>query len=432
MPVGTPVRAPQSPPSSAPLAASPPRSPPVRFEAGLVMVAGFDECIQVLRDGDTFSAAVYEGVMGPVMGRTMLQLDDPEHRAQRALVAPAFRSRALDEPMIRSVVQGLVDRWAGRGRATLVAELTFDFPVQVIARILGLPPEDHPRFRRWAVDLIGITVDWDRAVAASGALGGYFAGILADRRRQPADDLISGLAAQGLADEEIFAFLRLLLPAGVETTYRATGTLLYALLTHPDQLAAVRADRSLLPDALEEAIRWEPPVTVILRRATRDTRVGEVPVPAGTDLVLMLGEASRDGRKYVDPHRFDLFRADRQHVGFGFGAHACLGMHLARMEARVAVGVLLDRLPDLQLDPSGPDVQMEGSAFRAPTCLPVTFSALRNYGVGVLRSKESGSRKCVGTSRRGWPADRAEEGSGGGHDLPVAGCSSPAVPAASL
>ncbi|HEX3947867.1 MAG TPA: cytochrome P450 [Acidimicrobiales bacterium] len=344
--------------------------PPVRVEGGVVTVAGFDECVQVLRDGDTFSSGIYEPLMGAVMGRTMLQMDEPEHRAHRALVSPAFRSRALDENLVRAVVGDLVDRFAGRGRATLVRELTFDFPVQVIARILGLPVGDYPEFRRWAVDLIGVADDWDRALAASAALSDYFAGILDQRRRRPRADLISELAGQGLADQEVFSFLRLLLPAGVETTYRASGTLLLALLADPVQLAAVRADRSLADQAFEEAIRWEPPVTVILRRATRDAEIGGVPMVEGTELMLLLGEANRDGRRYPDPDRFDLFRRDGPHVGFGFGVHACLGMHLARMEARVALNTLLDRLPDLRL---GGPARMQGTAFRSPDALPIQF-----------------------------------------------------------
>ena len=393
--------------------------PPVQAAGGLITVAGLDECLAVLRDGRRFSTAVYESVVGPVMGRTMLQLDDPDHRVHRAMVSPAFRSRALDEGMVQSVVDGLVDRFCAAGRATLVADLTFEFPVQVMAGILGLPRDDYPRFRRWAVDLIGLADDWERALAASAALGGYFGGILADRRRQPRHDLISDLAAQQLEDEDVFAFLRLLLPAGVETTYRASGTLLYALLTHPEALAAVRADRSLVPVALEEAIRWEPPVTTILRRATVDTHIGDVPVPAGADVLLLLADANRDPRRHHRPERFDLGRPDHQHVGFGGGAHACLGMHLARLEARVAVNTLLDRLGDLRLDPGRAEPVMEGTAFRSPDRLPVLYSAIQNSVSGVLRSKESRSKKCVGTGRGGRPVDRADEGHGGGHDLPA-------------
>ena len=348
-----------------------------------VTVLGFDECVQVLRDHGTFSSTIYEGIMGEVMGRTILQMDEPEHRVQRALVSPAFRSKMLErweEDLVRAVVNELIDGFAGQGQADLVRELTFNFPVQVIARILGLPRSDYPKFQRWAVEITSVAANWDRGVAASKALRDYFADVLADRRAHPADDLITELVnvevdGTKLDDEEIYSFLRLLLPAGVETTYRASGSMLFGLLTHPDQLQALIADRSLMAQAIEETIRWEPPVTVILRRATKDTELAGVKVAEGADIALLLGAANRDERKYPDPDEFDIFREVKQHVGFGFGVHVCLGMHLARMETRVAINTLLDRLPDLRLDPAATDVHIAGMAFRSPLCLPVLFRA---------------------------------------------------------
>ncbi|MHB1518748.1 MAG: cytochrome P450 [Acidimicrobiales bacterium] len=349
-----------------------------------VTVLGFDEVVQVLRDNDTYSSTVYEGVMGAVMGRTILQMDEPDHRVHRAMVSPTFRSKILEQwedGLVRCVVDELVDGFAGEGRADLVQEVTFNFPVQVIAHILGLPRSDFPQFQRWAIAITSVAANWERGMAASEELRCYFADVLEERRRHPAGDLISELAAvevegRRLDDEEIYSFLRLLLPAGVETTYRASGNLLYGLLTNPDQLAAVTADRSLLAQAFEETIRWEPPVTVILRRATRDTELGGMPVEAGADVGLLLGAANRDERKHSDPDRFDIFRLSKQNVGFGFGIHVCLGMHLARMETRVAMNALLDRLPGLRLDPEpGQDLHIKGMAFRSPIALPVAFSS---------------------------------------------------------
>ncbi len=348
-----------------------------------VSVLGFDEVVQVLRDNETYSSSVYEGVMGAVMGRTILQMDEPDHRLHRALVSPTFRSKILqrwEEGLVRCVVDELVDGFVGQGHADLVQEVTFNFPVQVIARILGLPRSDFPMFQRWAIAITSVAANWDRGVAASEALREYFADVLAERRRRPDDDLISELAVaevdgRRLTDEEIYSFLRLLLPAGVETTYRASGSMLYGLLTNPDQLRAVVEDRDLLPQAFEETVRWEPPVTVILRRATRDTELAGVPIEKGADVALLLGAANRDERKHPDPDRFDIFRPSRQHVGFGFGIHVCLGMHLARMETRVGINTLLDRLHDLRLDPApGQDLHIKGMAFRSPIALPVAFT----------------------------------------------------------
>jgi cytochrome P450 len=257
--------------------------------------------------------------------------------------------------------------------------VTFNFPAQVIARILGLPRADYPAFQRWAIELTSVAANWDRGVAASAALRDYFAGVMAERRSAPGDDLISELVraevdGEKLTDEEIYSFLRLLLPAGVETTYRATGNLLFALLGDRAQFDALYHDRSLFPQAFEESLRWEGPVTVILRRATCDTELAGVPIAAGADVALLLGAANRDERKYPDPDRYDMFRQMRQHVGFGFGVHVCLGMHLARMESRVAVNTLFDRLGPFTLDPAAEAPHIEGMAFRSPLSLPVVFS----------------------------------------------------------
>ena len=348
-----------------------------------VTVFGFDEVVQVLRDHETYSSVVYADVMGTVMGRTILEMDEPEHRTIRSLVAGSFRSKMLErweEELVAVVVNELVDAFIGRGRADLVREVTFNFPVQVIARILGLPRSDYPRFQRWALELTSVAANWERGMAASAALRDYFADVMADRRAAPGDDLISDLVraeveGEHLTDEEIYSFLRLLLPAGVETTYRASGSLLFALLSDRAQFDALYRDRSLYPQAFEEVVRWEPPVTVILRRAVRDTELAGVKIDAGADIALMIGAANRDERKYTDPDRYDMFRTQRQHVGFGFGVHVCLGMHLARMESRVAINALFDRLGPFTLDPAAEPPHIEGLAFRSPLSLPVVFQA---------------------------------------------------------
>jgi cytochrome P450 len=347
-----------------------------------VTVFGFDEVVQVLRDNETYSSSVYEGVMGIVMGRTILEMDEPEHRMARALVSSSFRSKVLERweaDLVAVVVNELIDSFSDRGKADLVREVTFNFPAQVIARILGLPRSDYPNFQRWAIELTSVAANWDRGVAASNSLRDYFAGVMSERRSAPGDDLISELVqveveGEHLTDEEIYSFLRLLLPAGVETTYRATGNLLFALLSDRAQFDALYNDRSLYPQAFEEALRWEGPVTIILRRATRDTELAGVAIEEGADVALLLGAANRDHRKYEDPDRYDMFRSVRQHVGFGFGVHVCLGMHLARMESRVAINTLFDRLGPFTLDPDEEPPHIEGMAFRSPLSLPVVFT----------------------------------------------------------
>jgi cytochrome P450 len=195
-----------------------------------------------------------------------------------------------------------------------------------------------------------------------------------------------------LTDDEIFAFLLLILPAGVETTYRASGNLLTALLCEPAPAAmqnetmrrsgapaplldAVRADRALVRGALEEALRWEPPITSVMRMAARDCVLDGVEIPAGTNVNVSVAAANRDPARYPDPDRFDPTRKNIAHLTFGGGPHLCLGMHLARMEATVAINALLDRLPDLRLDPNAPKPRVVGVAFRSPVALPVEFTA---------------------------------------------------------
>jgi cytochrome P450 len=335
----------------------------------------------VLRDGKTFSSSGYAQLMGIVMGHSILEMDEPEHSRYRGLIQQAFSKRALERwerDLVGPIVHGLIDRFADRGRADLVRELTFPFPVHVIAGMLGLPAEDLPRFHRWTVELISVAFAPERGMKASQNLYEYFIPILDARRRDPRDDLISVLTqaeleGQRLSNDEIAAFLRLLLPAGAETTYRSSSNLLYGLLTQADQLEALLRDRALMDAAIEEGVRWEPPLTGIQRTTTRDVEVEGVPIPGGATIQVNLGSANRDETRYRDPDRFDIFREPRMHMAFAFGPHRCLGMHLARMETRVVVNAVLERLPDVRLDPDAKDVHVTGLTFRAPQALPVLF-----------------------------------------------------------
>jgi cytochrome P450 len=344
-------------------------------------VVSFEGVFEVLRDGARFSSAAYARSMGVVMGHTILEMDGEEHLRYRALISKAFSRRALERwerELVRPVVAHYVDRFAARGEAELVRALTFPFPVRVIAAMMGLPEEQHDRFHRLAVELISVGLDFEAGQRASRELRALFAPVVAARRRAPRSDLISVLAhaeleGTRLSDEEIYSFLCLLAPAGAETTYRSSSNLLFGLLSHPEQLEAVRGDRSLLPQAIEEGLRWEPPLLSILRTATCDTEVQGVAIPKGAAVSVNLGAANRDPTRWPDPDRFDVFRAQRPHIAFAVGPHVCLGMHLARMETRVLLESLFDRLPGLRLDPEAKDVHVSGLVFRAPLALPVRF-----------------------------------------------------------
>jgi len=345
----------------------------------------YDDVSRVFRDNEGFSSASIRDMMGLVMGPyVIVGLDEPEHKRHRNLVAQAFRQRSLqrwEASLVQVVIDECIDRFAAQGHAELVRDLTYRMPIQVIAEILGLPREDHTMFHHWAIALINVAADPETGLAASESLREYFAGVCDQRRAAPCDDVISDLVhaeldGERLDEDEILSFLRLLLPAGAETTYRATGNFLFGLLTHPDQLDALRGDRSLMQQAVEEAIRWEGPLLITSRRATRDTEVGSVTIPEGSEVVIQTGSANHDETRWERAEEFDIFRLPIPHIAFGAGPHMCLGMHLARMEMSLTVGCLLDRLPDLRVDPGqveARDVHIHGETFRSPTSLPVLF-----------------------------------------------------------
>src|SRR3954454_3768160 len=272
----------------------------------------YEDAERVLRDESTFSARPSGETMREVMGWTILGMDGEEHLRHRSLVAQAFRPKLLkrwEDELIRPLVNELIDRFAAAGKAELVRQLLLTYPMQVIARILGVPREDAAQFEQWGVWIIASAVDPDHGKTASKAMRDYLVPLLAKRRREPADDVISQLVSaeldgEVLSDEEILPFLLLLLPAGGETTYRATGNLLYALLTHPEQLEAVRRDRSLIRPAIDEALRWEPPLLILAREAIVDTEIAGVPIPAGSQVAVSQGAANRDPAFAPNP---DLF-----------------------------------------------------------------------------------------------------------------------------
>ena len=346
-------------------------------------VGTYEALCTVFRDGRTFSSQGYAEVMGPVLGHTILEMDEPEHHAYRNVLKQVFSRKAMahwETEIVGPVINSYIDDFVADGRADLVRQLTLPFPMTVIADLLGLPRADLTRFHRLGIELIGVGINWERGLAASAQLRDYFAAILEERRRAPADDVISVLATAEhdglrLTDEEIFSFLRLLLPAGAETTYRSSSNLLVGLLESPEQLEAVRADRSLVPQAIEEGLRWEPPLLTIMRTVTRDTELEGVHLPKDAVVIANLGSANHDESRWQEPGRFDIFRPPQQHLAFAFGAHLCLGMHLARMETAVLLNAVLDRLPGLRLDPAADPPAITGMTFRAPAAIPVVFDS---------------------------------------------------------
>ena len=335
----------------------------------------------VLRDGDRFSASINAELSGQIMGEFMLGMDGKEHRSVRNLVAGAFRASQLERwenTLVRPMITRLLDAIAPTGRSDLVADVTSQYPVEVICGVVGVPLEDRSQFQRWSEDMTSGATETDTALAASLAMREYLSLIVEERRSNPTGDLISDLLnaeidGRKLSDEKIYGFLQLLLPAGAETTFRAMGNALVALLTIPGLLDRVLADRALLSAAIEETLRWETSVTQVVRVATRATELSGCPIPAGTAIAVFNGSANHDETHFSRPEVFDLDRPTQNHLAFGTGEHQCLGMHLARLELRVGLNTILDRLVNLRLDPDYPTPTIKGFSFRGPDAVHVRF-----------------------------------------------------------
>jgi cytochrome P450 len=354
---------------------------PVNSMMGTIyMVTRYDDVAMILRDQKRFSSRGNARGIGVVMGRTLLEMDGVEHVRHRNLIAPFFSPltmRSSMPPIVDGIVHELIDSFASAGQADLVKQFTFVFPMRVIAQIIGVPIDDYAQFHHMALDLISIGDDPERGLAASQELSSYLAPLLEHRKADPADDLLTKLVhaeidGHRLTDEEVLSFLRLLLPAGADTTYRLTGNCLYVLLTHDEVRAEIEADREKIELLIQEVLRWESPVQLVSREATANVTLSGHEIPAEAIMSVILGSANRDERRFDNPDRFDLHRKNDDHVGFGFGQHYCAGSHLARLETRTALNAILDRLGGLRLA-EGEASRIVGLAFRSPDRLPVVF-----------------------------------------------------------
>ncbi len=296
--------------------------------------------------------------------RFLILMDPPDHTRLRQLASRAFSPRVSEaaRPMIAKLADELLDRLEMAGSAELLSSYAYRLPVLVICRLLGVPAEDDVRFRRWVADMVvGLDVGGvlskgalGRADAAAVAIDRYFRDLISQRRRQPQDDLLSTLiaAADGddrFSEEELVAFATLLLAAGHETTANLIGNGLWHLFEHPDQLERFReADQPARSQAVEELLRYDSPVQMVQRATTAEVTIGTTTIPAGRAVMALLGAGNHDPERFADPDRLDISRADCHPLSFGFGAHHCLGAPLARAEAEIALGHLLDRFPRLR------------------------------------------------------------------------------------
>jgi len=318
-----------------------------------------------------------------MLERNLLMLDPPDHTRLRGLVAKAFTPRVVERlrPGIQALVDGLLDEAERRGEIDLMRDFAYPLPATVIAEMLGVPPTDARRFMRWSNDLAALLDPFnapgglEAAQVAFVELSGYFRAVLADRRREPREDLISALATveergEALSEAELVSLCGLILGAGYETTANLIGNAAVALLQHPGERKRLADDPGLISSAVEEFLRYESPVQATDRVATRDFEIRGTRIRRGELVVLFLAAANRDPERFPDPDRLDLGRPDNAHLAFSHGPHFCLGAQLARAEAQIAIGTLVRRFPGFE-GPAGPLAWRPSFSLRGPAALPI-------------------------------------------------------------
>ena len=345
-----------------------------------------DEPAGGLMDAEAIMASEFMAFMQT----NLLGIDRPDHTRLRALVNKAFTPRVVEEirPRVQQITDELLDsaeaRSAQNGRQIeVMADLAKPLPVIVIAELLGVPPEDRGRLRRWSYDLaraldpifeLEVLERADRAVVE---LRQYFRPLLEERRRAPRDDMLTALVqaeeeGETLDEEELYSFCILLLGAGSETTTNLIGNGLLALLRNRDQLERLRDDPSIAERAVEELLRYDSPVAMTSRIATEETEIGGKRVRAGDFLVLSIAGANRDPEQFPDPDRLDIGREENRHLSFSLGNHYCLGAPLARLEGRIALTALIERFPNLRLATARQQWR-ETVTLRGLSALPVAY-----------------------------------------------------------
>jgi pimeloyl-[acyl-carrier protein] synthase len=366
-----------------------------RSPLGFWVLTRYDDVVGVLRDHRFAKEAIASFVaqklgveMTAGVGISMLDRDPPDHTRLRSLVSKAFTPRVVEglRPRIRQIVDGLLDAAAERRAMDLIEDFAYPIPVIVICEMLGVPVEDHERFRGWSLALargldasmLGPQSDVaQHAMTSRRALGDYFRELIAERRRAPRADLLSALiaaeeAGDKLSETELLATCILLLVAGHETTVNLLGNGTLALLRHPDQLRLLREDPGLIGGAVEELLRYDGPVQRTARVPSVEAVIAGHKIEAGEMVMPFIGAANRDPAHFADPDRLDLTRADNRHVAFGMGIHFCLGAPLARLEGQIAINALVQRFPALALATDRPQYR-QSLTLRGLTSLPVAW-----------------------------------------------------------
>ena len=333
-------------------------------------------------------AARFGVTVPPGVGLSMLDRDPPDHTRLRSLVSKAFTPRVVDglRPRVQTIVDDLITRAEAVGSMDLIEEFAYPIPVNVICEMLGVPVEDHERFKGWSLDIArGLDSVWlpleseipKRSGAARHAIGDYMRELIAERRASPRGDLLSALitaeeAGDKLSEDELIATCILLLIAGHETTVNLIGNGTLALLRHPEELRRLRETPGLITSAVEELLRYDGPVQRTARITSTEVTIGGRTIAKGEMVMPFIGAADRDPSQFPDPDRLDLGRSDNRHIAFGWGIHFCLGAPLARLEGQIAIDTLVRRLPGLALVDDEPEYR-QSLTLRGLKALPVTF-----------------------------------------------------------
>jgi cytochrome P450 len=373
----------------------PPRDKRPRLGSRLYTVSRFDAASHVLRHPEIFSSEVMggsqpevindEGDIAPTSG-ALIAHDPPEHTRQRNIVNRGFTPRRIAalEPKIRKNAEELFAGFESRGRCDLMDEFANPLPVSVIADLLGLDPARRDDFKRWSTALIvGSTRPTEGGYASNfddfREFRSYMTQVIDERRATPGDDLISTLIhtgeGEGILDaEQVVSFATLMLAAGSETTTNLIGNAMLALFREPALLRRLQDEPALIPQLIEESLRFDAPVQLTMRLAVRDSDVASVTIPKGSIVAVLLASANRDETRFENADHFDIDRPAPGHLAFGFGNHFCIGASLARLEGRVALEMILTRLPKLALEGDPDEVERHGSfLIRGPSTLPVRF-----------------------------------------------------------
>jgi cytochrome P450 len=348
----------------------------------------FQACNTAFRDPERFSSRIYHNPSdGDQQRLGLLEMDEPQHRAYRSTIQPLFlKFRTLTwwrDRWIKDIVAALVDKLKASDRAELNLQLCARVPVHTITRAIGMEGDDALVFRAALMRSSAVhRLAPEELRAAAQTVEQMLLDLIAKRRSEPGDDVITGLVQAGvklpdgsirpLTDREIATHARVVMTAGGGTSWRQFGITLWALLTHREQLEAVRADRKLVDDAIEESLRWNPTDPVFSRLVTQDTELEGVPLPADSALEICLGAANRDPARWDNPDAYNLHRPRQQHLGFGVGTHLCLGRDVGRSEINVGLNALLDAFPNLRLDPVAPAPHLTGGLEqRGMSAIPV-------------------------------------------------------------